>query len=295
MGLRDSAAGGLSGIIATMGQGLSTPVKALSSIVSNFGITAKDLANPADLATKIGSAISSYGLNGTAGFGKHVLGNALGRKDPLPSYNWFCTLPTIGNLVLPWHYVEEFTAPVRSYDQVTQFKEGKDNKWPSKMNLSNVSLKCYDDSSGRTGAYWEAWRDLIQNTQTGVFNYSNRYKQNIEVVVLDITRAIQVYTFTYYGCWPTSMDPLSLTSSASDRLTPSIELSVDDVKLTVRTVPPTDMANALLSAVGSGSAGFPGNFMSALNGSDNGLSSAAQGAYTTAGAAMNSSFGNIFV
>lgn len=275
----------MQGVLNTVSQGLSTPTKSVLSIGQNFGFTANDFSSPQALASKLGSVVSAYGPGGTAGLGHHVLSSALGRRDPLLSFNWFCDMPSVGGRQLPWSYVEEVNAPMRSFDVLSQYRSGIDTHYAGKMTVGNLSIKCYDDSTGLVGAYLEGWRNTVAGIKDGVFNYPAYYKKNITVTILDVSRAITVYTFKYIGCWPVSGDQYSLVSDQSARINPSQEFSVDTVEISVRDVPVSGLADAMYSSLSSSD--FPSGFISQLTGTDNGIVSAARGLFSSSQSSDN--------
>lgn len=279
MGLLDGLRGSASGLINQKLQSLGTPLKTVTAVASNFGITTADLSSVSAVTSKLGQILKSYGPNGTAGVGKHVLTNAMGRKDPLLNFCWFAQLPKIGPYKLDWSYIEEFNAPLRSFDNNVQYQRGRDNKYASKQNVSNLSLKCYEDSTGKTQAYLEAWRNLVIG-EDGQFNLPVNYKKDITLVILDVSRAISVYTLVYHGCWPVSADAFQLSSGASERLIASQEFSVDSVDVNVRNVAPLDFGQALVSSFSKGG-DFPNNLISSITGSDGGLMNAVKGVYSS--------------
>lgn len=247
----------LQGILSQVTAGLNTPVKTAITMGQNFGLKAADFSSVGSMTSALGRVAESYGPNGTALFGRHVLTSALGRQDPIMTYCWFCDLPKVNGLTLDWSYVEEFTAPMRSFDVLPQYQRGQMFHFAGTKSISGLSIKCYDDSTGKAGAYLEGWRNLVSSPD-GKVNYpggTNGYKQDIRVTILDVSRAIQVYTLLYKGCWPTTADPISLQSSESTRSIQSQEFSVDTLEMTVRKVPVADFATSLVSSVNN----FPGS------------------------------------
>jgi hypothetical protein len=251
--LADSSGGfditrGFSAAVSGLGGGLSGPVKSFSDILSA-------VPNIPGLGDTFGGIT---GFNSESGifsnlFDKHTLLGMQSRSDPLLSFMWFCIPPKVHGVSLPWYYVEEFTAPFRSFDVVTQYREGKVYHFAGQHSISNLSIRFYDDSTGKTGAYLEAWRKSVLS-KDGLYNYPGGpfgYKKNIKVVVLDVTKFGQVYTFNYKGCWPTTSEPFNLISGASDRIIPSQEFACDEVDIQVRRFPPLSLIGILKDGIGS--------------------------------------------
>lgn len=204
-----------------------------------------------------------YELSGQIGGNYHVLDSMRSRQDPLMNFSWFCTMPAIDGIRLPWFYVEEFVAPFRSFQVNSRFQQGKIYHYAGQQDLSNINLKIYDDSSGKAGAYLEAWRGAV-STYDGIYNYPVNYKKTIEVVILDITRTIQVYKLRYEGCWPTTTEAMNLSSGASDRLIQGQEFSVDNIKITVANLSASELSSVIFSSQDN----FPQNLMERLSGID---------------------------
>ena len=194
---------------------------------------------------------------------KHVLFNMYARRDPLMSYSWFAEMPKVGNVALDWNYVEEFTAPFRSFDTLPQYREGRMYHFAGQHSISNLSIRFYDDTSGKVGMYLENWRRAVMSNN-GTYNYAQDYKKIISLTILDVSRLITVYQIKYIGCWPSSAEPYNLNSGASDRITPSQEFNVDDIEITIRNME----AQGLLTAIGDKVKDFPQNLISKLNGTD---------------------------
>lgn len=202
---------------------------------------------------------------GAAGPGKHVLFNMYRRKDPLYTYCWFCEMPVVNGYKLDWNYVEEFTAPFRSFDVANQYRQGRVLHFAGQHSISNLTLRFYDDTSGTVGAYLENWRSSVM-TPNGVYKYPygvDGYKKDIKLVVLDITRFIQVYTMTYKGCWPSTADPYNMVSNASERIITSQEFSVDNIEMSVHNLQVTGLANMVYSSL---KGNFPEDLVASLSG-----------------------------
>ena len=59
-----------------------------------------------------------------------------------------------------------------------------------------------------------------------MLNYPAQFKQNVVVTLKDAAQNT-VATLSYYGCWPSDMDAISLQSATSDRVKVVLKLMVD--------------------------------------------------------------------
>lgn len=236
-------------VIGDVTDGLSNPIGSLSEFGSSLGIDFGSISSAGDI---LGGLTGRFSQGASSfvpgGLGHHVLAGAQGRKDPLLTYCWYCNMPNIKGLSLPWNYVEEFTAPFRSIDVTSRYQQGKMQHYASANSIQNLSLRAYEDGSGKAGSYFEAWRDLVIG-MNGVYNYPASYKKTIELVVLDVSRTVNVYTFRYKGCFPTTTDPYTLQSSDSSRLVYGQEFSVDDVEINVQNTSMAGLANSIWNSV----------------------------------------------
>jgi hypothetical protein len=119
----------------------------------------------------------------------------------------------------------------------------------------------------------------------GVYRYPNDYKKDITIVILDVTRFIQVYKITYKKCWPTNAEPYALASSSSDRLIASQEFAVDDIEMTCRNIDSSGLANTVYKSLSN----FPGQFFENLSGVGGDIAGKIQGSFTSYGAGDNPS------
>lgn len=233
----------------SINDGISSPIKSFGDIASGLPDSVTGTLSDSPFGGLLGSVASGLGSN----FSKHTLLGLHSRSDPLLSFMWFCLPPTINGVSLPWYYVEEFTAPFRSFDVTTQYREGKVFHFAGQHSISSLSMRLYDDSTGKAGAWLEAWRRSILSKE-GYYNLpggTRGYKKDITVVMLDVTKFGWVYTFNYKGCWPTTADPITLQSGSSDRIISSQEFSCDEVEVIVKNFPPFSLIGILKEGIGS--------------------------------------------
>jgi hypothetical protein len=286
----------LGSAIAAINGGLAQPVRSATDLLGSLGVNVSKARKVSDMyntiANRVGAGVFGSGRNwpGSTQPGKvnndhHVLNGARSRKDPLMSYSWFCTMPSIRGFQLPWNYVEEFTAPFKTIETQSRYEQGKMMHYPGSRSVSTLSMRLYDDTSGTVGAYLDAWRDTVLGVN-GIYAYPAQFKQPISVILLDVSRAVTVYQFYYIGCFPTSTDAFSLASDSNDRIVTSQEFSVDDVKVTVVKTSAPELANA----IGNSNVSFPQSLMDKISGLTN-MVNDARSLYQT-GQVLKGMYGN---
>jgi hypothetical protein len=186
------------------------------------------------------------------------------RKDPLPSWCWLCFLPSVNGTSVGWEYVEEFTGPLPQIEVQNQYRTGKTYHYASTWSYDSISLKLYEDTSGISGTYLSKWQKTIMDETTGTMNYPVNYKKPITLVLLDVTRQVRVSTYNYYGCWPTSVDQVAVTSE-SGRIVRGANFSVDGVSSYVESAPASLLGNV---AAGSSPTSFLNQVFDAMSGAN---------------------------
>lgn len=183
----------------------------------------------------------------------HWFDKARGRPDPLPDTFWWVQMPDLGASVvsgvggvssLPWEYVEDANMPFIEFEQVSNYRAGKNYHYPSHYNIGTLQLKLYGDVRAKALNYFLAWQMLISDTSTGLYFAPKFYKKDITVHILDAAQ-LTVGSFTYEGCWPTNVDQLALVSGQSGRLTPTVTFSVDSMRVTLGQFEPDDVPNVV--------------------------------------------------
>jgi hypothetical protein len=207
------------------------------------------------LGTQRGSArASSRGGNGAGRVAPiNPLADAVSRLDPLLSIDWYCTLPLLQGVrseprTLPWQMVEEATLPMFEFEPVSNYKAGKTFHYPSHQNLGSLTLKFYEDSSGQSTAFIRNWQSLIFDKETGLYNVPKVHKQIITFTLFDVAK-FEVITIRYLGCWPQNPDSYQLIGGSSERITPSVTFSVDDIEMTFNQLT-SEATQSLISNVG---------------------------------------------
>jgi hypothetical protein len=152
------------------------------------------------------------------------------RPDPLMSFNWYCDLPVLDGIRLGWEFVEEATLPFVEFEQVGNYRAGKMYHYPGHHSIGTLSLKLYEDSQGSAARYLDRWRRKMIDLDSGLYYHPQEFKQTIKITVLDVTK-ITVMFVEYTGCWPMRSDTYALNSGSSDRIAPTVEFSVDEMRV----------------------------------------------------------------
>lgn len=157
------------------------------------------------------------------------LSAARARLDPLLSFNWYCDLIPIDGVGLSWEFVEEATLPFIELEQVSNYKAGKMYHYPHHYSIGTLSLKFYEDIQGSATQYLDAWRRKIVDPDSGLFYLPKDYKKDITITILDPAKSTVMF-LEYTGCWPMRSDPYQMTSGSAERIAPSVEFSVDELR-----------------------------------------------------------------
>jgi hypothetical protein len=195
------------------------------------------------------------------------LSAARARLDPLLSFNWYCDLPLIDGTELSWEFVEEATLPFIEFEQTSIYRAGKQYHYPHHYNIGTLSLKLYEDSQGIATRYLDAWRRKIVDPDSGLFYLPKDYKKTITVTILDQAKATAMF-LEYTGCWPMRSDAYQMTSGSAERIAPSVEFSVDEIRCKFGKFAPGQIPSIVNNVgvdfpprVSSLLKDFPGNFV----------------------------------
>jgi hypothetical protein len=237
---------------------------AVQALSGDFSGALTTLAKgPQDILGSFGAA---FGLGGgAASFGQsaatiNTLQGALGRADPMLSFQWYCELPAITPIggspaTLDWNYVEEVTAPFRNYNTRDVYGQGRNRKFVSTYSVEGLRLNFYADVGNQSMNYLRAWDGAIlapfgsKNITTGGgFGRPSDHQKPIRIYLVDSAKAL-VLMLEYVECWPTNIDSLQLDSGSSNRLTFGVNFSVGDVFMTAFGVNTNISGKSFLSAL----------------------------------------------
>jgi len=244
-----AATGDFSGALTTLAQG---PQDVLGQFGSAFGLS------------------SGGGVLGSNNGLVNTLQGALGRSDPMLSFQWYCELPTVTPIDgaptnLGWNYVEEASLAFRAYDVRQIYASGRNRKVPGTYNVNNIRLNLYADVSNKSVQYLMAWDGAILApfgsgavTIGGGFGRPSDYWKPIRFYLVDAAKSV-ILMLEYIECWPTDIDSLQLDSQSSTRLTYNVNFSVGDVFMTAFGVNSNISGQALLGAFKSSARDFVRN------------------------------------
>jgi hypothetical protein len=204
--------------------------------VGRRGLNA-DLSNIAEIP---GNLISNVGLRGGAAFGDGFNG-LQNIRDVVQDWCWYCVLPEIGGMQLPWYYVSGANAPFRNFQVETLKRNGHSVHYVESYEVSGpLTLKFVVDGSSKSNVYVKRWQGQIlwdydpsQSFNQGVWGMPSGYKKTITLVVMSVARK-ELLTFKYFGCFPTNPQAFELGAGSSNPLELSVEFQVEDVDITIR-------------------------------------------------------------
>lgn len=220
---------------------------------------------PADVLGQFGSAfgLSSSGGNPlTQNTAVNTLQGALGRADPMLSFQWYCELPTITPVDgqptnLDWSYVEEATPSFRTYATRQIYGSGRSHTVASAYSVDTLRLNFYADIANKSLQYLLAWDGAIlapfgigAASIGGGFGRPSDYWKPIRLYLVDASKSL-VLMIEYSECWPTNIDQLQLDSQSSTRLTYNVSFSAGDVFMTAFGVNRNTSGQSLLDALKS--------------------------------------------
>lgn len=196
---------------------------------------------PQDFMKSFGLSTGGAGSSGgPSGLAVNPLEGALGRSDPMLSFQWYCELPTLTPLgkqpvSLDWNYVEEATPPFRSFEVRSVYAQGRNRHYAGPYNVDQMPLNFYADIAGKSWAYLKAWQQCMlpafastEYTKGGGFGRPSNYQKTIKLYLLAPDMSKVMY-FELIECWPVNLDALHLDSASSTRLTFNPSFSVGDV------------------------------------------------------------------
>lgn len=147
----------------------------------------------------------------------------------------------IGNITgLDYSYIEEASLPMRQFSARRIFRNGTWQKSYENYSIGDMRLQVYADSDGKSLRYLNAWHNspMVQassrnrDVQNGIWRATGKVKRPITAVILAPNHKKVAYV-EYVGCWITDFSEINLNSNGSERLVYSVNISVDDVFITV--------------------------------------------------------------
>lgn len=157
------------------------------------------------------------------------LASARSRRDPLWLHNFDAAFVGPAGDSLSSDLIEDIDLPFYHFDRLSHYRGGKNYYYPGDYDLSQFSIRFYEDRTLTVTRFLTDWKGKIRNKNNTV-NMPGFYKRTIEVYIKDDRRHI-VGTARIKGCWPVSINPISFNSASPDRVIMSAEFSADDVEL----------------------------------------------------------------
>lgn len=242
------------GVSRAAGQGIGAVKGAVSSILKGdfSGGVEKLLKAPQDILGTLGSTFglsSGSKLTNPGGISPtNSLEGAMARSDPQLSFNWYCDLPIISAIDgqpvgLPWYFVEEATVPMRTFQPVSRFFQGRQQHLAGNYDIDDLQLAIYADSSNEALNYLTAWQGAVLKPFDSKSRYSggggygrpSDYKRDIPVYLLSADKRT-LCQLLYTECWPKVIQAYSLNSGTSDRVVNHVTFSTGDVFVTLYNV-----------------------------------------------------------
>jgi hypothetical protein len=226
-----------------LGQVQSLAQQTLSSATSFLNGAASQLEGQvfSDVSNGIGLAKTSSFPSGQ----KDPLAAARARPDPLMNFNWWCDMPILnGSTAIGWEYVEEATLPFIEFEQISNYRAGKNFHFPHHYSLGTLSLKFYEDSYGTVASYLKTWQSMVLNTGTGLYYFPKDFKKTISIWILDVAKQT-VMCLDYTGAWPMRPESYNFGSSQSERIVAGCEFSVDELNVKVGKFDSTNIPSAM--------------------------------------------------
>lgn len=212
-----------------IGQVQSLAQQTLSSATSYLNSAASQLGG--ELFSGTARGIGMPASPPFAGGQKDPLSAARARPDPLMNFNWWADMPILNNsTVLDWQFVEEATLPFIEFEQISNYRAGKNYHFAHHYSLGSLSLKFYEDSFGTVASYLNTWQSMVLNAKTGLFYFPKDYKKTISIWVLDVAKQT-VMCLDYTGCWPQRLETYNFGSAQSERIVGGCEFSVDELNV----------------------------------------------------------------
>ena len=156
------------------------------------------------------------------------------RPDPLLNFKWLVeTLPEVGGVKLDTSYVESIDLPLNNITAGDNWYGGSGYTcFPGPHTISSVSITLYEDSKGSSLKWLTAWKFLVKDFSTGLYNLPSEFKKPMRVVLFDI-KNMPVIRADIVGLFPLDTGNLSLNYTDSGRIILTQTLSVDDLITTI--------------------------------------------------------------
>ena len=155
------------------------------------------------------------------------LAKALNRPDPLMQHNWNAFI-VYSNQFLPPQYLERVVFPDWKAETASVMRGRIESHYVKRLTASGeASVECYEDARLTVKKYFDGWRRRIQ-TSSGILSVPSQYRGRIVVYPEDVTHSPQG-VFVLNGVVPTSFPDYNFTSGSSERHTPLVTFTYENV------------------------------------------------------------------
>lgn len=153
------------------------------------------------------------------------------------SYNWDVLLPDIS---LPIgglegfalaQYVQDVSFGDYSISEISKIRVGPyEANYAGLFTVDKVKITFLKPVPDFICNYFYAWKNLIIDSKTGIYNVKSKYRKTIYIRFLDTT-GVSIERWKLTGCFPTSFPKFdNLSYKTEDIVTIPIELSVDKIE-----------------------------------------------------------------
>ncbi len=159
------------------------------------------------------------------------LKQVLALPDPLPSFKWVAeTIPNILGQAQPRNfkdYVEAVDLPFNNVKIADNWYGGAGyTYYPGTHDISSFAVTFYEDMNGTSLKYIMAWKALVKDFNSGIYNLPTVFKKDLVLLLQDIKNT-PVVRVTMQGIWPADTGNLNLNYTDSGRITISQTFSCD--------------------------------------------------------------------
>lgn len=149
------------------------------------------------------------------------------RSDPHLSWHYSILLP----FGLPPMYIEDVDIPLLKIESNPYHRANSKRYDPGFVDVDPVSIVFYEDIRGTVLAFLNNWRQLVVDPN-GYYGRPSDYKRNI-IISLHDPKGNPLVIFQCEGCWPSSINNISLQSDSNERTRITAEFSCDNVQYQV--------------------------------------------------------------
>lgn len=221
-------------------------------------------------AGSVNSAMQKLGLKVPAEV-MGVIGYLFGQSANFEPLQNLMFKVNLGNATFDDSCIKAVNIPHPSYDYRRQRQNGGvKSQYVNDRNIGDLSITFYETTNVDISNYYYQWTTLVYNPVTGLYGYPSMYKKNVHISLIT-SSGNEILGFECVKCVPKSLTGYNMDVAGNALITPTINLGVDDITLTV--------------------AGTDFGSISGINGIVNGLTSAITGTISNN---INSMLGRVF-